>query len=148
MATVNPSMKFIATNSSKINSIPIKDGQLIFVQDTRQIFLDVHRQRQLYAQIMILLNDEVRKALISPIEGFYYTKQESVFWSYFNNEWHQLTGEDPMVVFADEGLPEEGVDNTIYVKDRDFYRWNDDLQDYLTVGGTELDWEDMGDQSI
>ena len=69
-------MKFIATTSDKLNKILLKSGQLIFTTDDRTIYLDTDK-RTTYAAIMTIVDDETRRNLPSPIDGFYYVRTEN-----------------------------------------------------------------------
>ena len=121
MAT-KPSMHFIATTSDKINSIEIKAGQLIFVQDERAIYLDANNKRTTYKAIITVANEETRQAIEAPLEGFYYVRVENTLWNYSNDEWTQIMGADSKVIFADGNLPEEGEREKIYVDNDKMYR--------------------------
>lgn len=145
MAT-KPTMHFIATTSDKLESIAIKAGQLIFVQDERAIYLDASNKRTSYKAIMQVANEETRQGLVSPIEGYYYVMLDNTLWSYFNKTWAQITGKDSSIVFADGDLPEEGTRNAIYVDDIRLYRWNENTNSYDPIAaGGEINWEIMAE---
>ena len=46
--TADPVLSAIATANSKLSELPVKDGQLIFVQDKSTIALDFGGKRVLY----------------------------------------------------------------------------------------------------
>ena len=118
-----PSMRFIATTKAKLDGIAKVAGQMIFVIDDRAIYLDLSdSQRTTYQCIITVFDDETRQGITSPIEGFYYVRQENTLWSYFNATWAQLTGQDSNVIFADNDLPDEGTRNALYVQDTNLYR--------------------------
>ena len=80
-----PIMRFIATTKAKLNTIPKRAGQLIFVVDDRAIYLDIDfKNRTTYQAIISVINEETRQNIVSPIEGFYYVREDETFWSYFN----------------------------------------------------------------
>ena len=133
-----PSMKFISTTSDKLNTIPVNAGQLIFVSDTRVIYLDTD-VRTTYQAVINVYDDATRRAIETPIEGYYYTRQENVLWSYFGS-WVQITGQDSNLVFADEELPYVGEDNKIYVHNDTMYRWDNINAEYYSVSGGNS-WE-------
>jgi hypothetical protein len=137
-----PIMRFISTTSEKLDSIAIVAGQLIFVSDTRVIYLDTDK-RTTYQAIINVTDESTRQNLQSPVEGFYYVRKENTLWSYFNETWAQITGKDSSLVFADGNLPSEGIKDNLYVNGTKIYRWDDTTQSYITVGGASLDWEDI-----
>lgn len=139
-----PAMKFIATTKDKVDDIVISAGQLIFVQDDRSIYLDVSdSKRTTYQNIITVVDEETRQGIVSPIDGFYYVRQDNTLWNYSNFTWIQITGQGSEVVkFEDEGLPERGIRNALYVKDISIYRWSDTINDYETVT-SKVEWENM-----
>lgn len=61
-------VKIISTVDSKLSTIPVDNGQLIFVYDKKKIALDINGIRTVYEQI-ITLNDELqRTSLLAPLE--------------------------------------------------------------------------------
>ena len=73
-----PTMKFIATTKAKLNTIEKEAGQMIFVIDDRAIYLDMSEtERTTYQSIITIINEETMKNIVSPIEGFYYVRQEN-----------------------------------------------------------------------
>lgn len=46
---VDNSLKVIVTTSEKIDSLPIKNGQLVFIPDSKEVILDFNNQRTKYA---------------------------------------------------------------------------------------------------
>ena len=138
MAT-KPSMRFISTTSDKLANIEIKAGQLIFCSDIRVIYLDTD-VRTSYQAIINVVNEATRAAIVSPIEGYYYVREENTLWSYFG-EWVQITGQNSSLIFVDGSLPQQGRENVIYVKDDEMYRYDADLNDYYQITGGNK-WED------
>jgi hypothetical protein len=76
-------IKFIATTKDKLSDIEIVSGQLIFSQDERVIYLDTDK-RTPYVSIIVVVDEETRRNLKSPVEGFYYVKETAIIWSYFD----------------------------------------------------------------
>ena len=137
-------MKFIATTKDKLDTLSIKTGQLIFVQDERAIYLDTDK-RTCYQAIINVIDDDHRLNLVSPVSGFYYVQTTSVLWSFFDGTWKQLTGSDSSIVFTDKkNFPEIGNDKVLYVDGTLMYRWNIDTSTYeLMTGGSGSVWEEM-----
>lgn len=133
-------MKFIATTSDKLDKILLKSGQLIFTTDDRTIYLDTDK-RTTYAAIMTIVDDETRRNLPSPIEGFYYVRTENALWNYNNGRWIQMTGQQSNLQFKDGALPNPGESDILYVDNTALYRWNSIANKYDMVGG--VDWKDL-----
>ena len=121
MAT-KPAMKFIATTKAKLNTIPIKAGQLIFVIDDRAIYLDINElSRTVYQSIITVINEETRQGITSPIEGFYYVRQSNKLYSYYDGVWVQLIGGGSSNVIFVSSLPVTGQPDILYVLDDKIY---------------------------
>ena len=129
-------IKYYTLPQEKVSQLPIADGQLIFVRDAREIFLDVNGERTSYSQIMVLIDEDHRKSL-KPVTGFYFVSSTSVLWRYENNQWIPLTTPPrEKVVFTDE-LPQIGVEETLYIQGTKMYKY--DEGNYAELGG--LNWE-------
>lgn len=79
-------LKCYATTHDKLQSLPIEDGQLIFVSDQRTIYLDNHGLRLSYDVIRTVKTNFDREHLVAPIEGFYYVEETSSMWRYKSSE--------------------------------------------------------------
>ena len=42
-------IKIIATNDAKLDDLPVVNGQIIFSQDTQQVYLDYNDERKSYS---------------------------------------------------------------------------------------------------
>ena len=58
--TTKSILSLVATNSSRIRDLVIKDGQLIFIQDLGRIAFDFKGQRVFYNQIVELNTEKGR----------------------------------------------------------------------------------------
>lgn len=80
-----------ATVNSKISNLPLKDGQLIFIQDKQTIALDFGGKRKFYKQIEELATEEARTSMLAPVADLYYFVVETaVLWTY-RDGWVQIT---------------------------------------------------------
>lgn len=132
----NAIIKFYTLTNDKVNQLPVLDGQLIFVHDSRQIYLDVNGERTTYSQIMVLIDEDHREAL-KPVTGFYYVSSTHVLWRYEKHEWIPLTTPPKeCVVFTDE-LPQTGVEKTLYINGTQMYKF--DEGSYTELGAST--WE-------
>ena len=124
----------IATTSSRIRQLPIKDGQLIFIQDLGRIALDFKSQRVFYNQIVELDTEADRQALENPLNGYYFIIENACLWNY-KDGWVQITEKPQEVLFIGTELPELGQQGKIYVDtdDREISIWDEETDSYVTV---------------
>lgn len=144
-------MSLIATTSSRIRDLVIKDGQLIFIQDLGRIALDFKGQRVFYNQIVELNTEAERLALESPLDGYYFVIDEACLW-FYRNGWIQITEKPKDIVFIGVELPELGQANKIYIDtdDREISVWDEETNSYIVVSNyteevTDADIEDLFD---
>lgn len=132
-------IKFFLTSSSKIDTITVSAGNLIFCEDTQTIFLDSPNGRIAYRDIITLATDAARIALPNPIETFYFVDETCVLWKYFNNTWNQITATpEDQIVFANySDFPPVGNTARLYVDGLDIYRYLDG--NYQKMSGS-FDW--------
>lgn len=93
MAKAEPKtiLKAYSTVESKLPTLPLEDGQLIFVYDKKKIILDNHGVRTVYEQIQTIETEEQRNDLLAPIDSFYFVIETSILWRYSNGHWNQIT---------------------------------------------------------
>lgn len=129
-------MSLIATTSSRIRDLVIKDGQLIFIQDLGRIAFDFKGQRVFYNQIVELNTEAERLALESPLDGYYFVIDEACLW-FYHGEWVQITEKPKDIVFVGVELPELGQANKIYADTTEGAEnisiWDDELGRYVVV---------------
>ena len=131
----NSVIRYWTVPSDKLEQLPVADGQLIFVRDAREIYLDVNGERTTYSQIMILIDEDHRKGL-KPVTGFYFVSSTNILWRY-DGQWIQLTtAPKEVVVFTDE-LPQNGVEETLYIQGTRMYKV--DEGNYAELGGPHWD---------
>lgn len=89
--TTTPVLSPIATVKSRLSELTVADGQLIFVQDKKEIAFDFGGNRKVYKPIEELATEAERTALLAPVTGsYYYVVDPGVLWTY-QNGWIQLT---------------------------------------------------------
>ena len=127
-------LKVIATSSSRVKDLVIKDGQLIFIQDKGRIAFDFKGKRKFYNQITELATDQERSALLDPDDGYYFIIETAVLWAY-HGEWSQITAKPDEIVFIDTELPALGKAQTLYVDkdDKEISIWDEEAQEYIVV---------------
>lgn len=128
-------LSVIATKSTKLSELVIKNGQLIFVQDKNRIALDWGGNRKFYNSIEIIEAEAEREAIVSPTNGYYFVIDSAVLWRY-DNGWTQVTSKPDEVLFIGVELPELGKANKLYVnkKEQSISVWDEDTDSYLRVG--------------
>ena len=127
-------MSLIATTSSKIRDLIIKDGQLIFIQDLGRIALDFKGKRVFYNQIVELDTEAERLSLVSPLSGYYFIVGSACLW-FYQDGWIQITEKPKEVIFIGVELPELGQENKIYVNkdDKEISVWDEETSKYIVV---------------
>jgi len=84
-------LRVVSTVESKLPTLPLEDGQLIFVYDKKKIILDNRGVRTVYEQIQTIETEEQRNDLLAPIDSFYFVIETSILWRYTNGHWNQIT---------------------------------------------------------
>lgn len=129
-------LSVIGTVKSKLSDLSIKNGQLIFVQDSQKIALDFNGKRVFYNQIVILKTEQERQELLAPVEGlFYFVLGTAVLWTY-STDWIQITNSPEEILFVGTTLPELGSEKTIYVNkaNKNISIWDKETSTYIIVG--------------
>jgi hypothetical protein len=139
MADVNSTkniLSLIATSSSRIKDLVIKDSQLIFIQDMGRIAFDFKGKRVFYNQIVELQTETERAKLDFPLSGYYFVIDTAVLW-FYQDGWIQITGRPQEVVSIGVELPELGQakDNMLYVNkvEREIAVFDSDSNEYIIV---------------
>lgn len=132
--SAKPIMSLIATTSSRIRDLIIKDGQLIFIQDLGRIAFDFKGQRVFYNQITELGTEAERLALESPLDGYYFVIDSACLW-FYNGDWIQITEKPESIAFIGTELPELGQQNKIYIDtdDKEISVWDEEFDKYIPV---------------
>ena len=71
----------IGTVANRLQNLPIRDGQVIFVKDKKKIALDLNGKRTFYNEIVTFNEDQERLDLLAPINGcFYFVIKTAILW--------------------------------------------------------------------
>lgn len=138
MANVDEATKdtlsVIATTSSRLKDLLIKNGQLIFIQDKGRIAFDFDNKRVFYNQIVELDTEYERSSLSSPSFGYYFIIETAVLWLY-RDEWIQITTQPEDIVFIGTEMPQLGKNKTLYVDkvNKEISVWDKDANGYVVV---------------
>lgn len=131
--TVKSILSVCATTGSRLPDLPIKDGQLIFVQDKHSIALDFKGNRMFYNQIEEIATESERVGLDPENGRFYFVIESAVLWTYHDG-WIPLTTPPQDVIFIGVELPELGSVNTLYVNTTGGISiWDDISRGFVTV---------------
>ena len=126
--------KFITTTEDRVNLLPVSNGQVIFVRDSRKICLDYQDIRTEYGQIIVLTDENHRLSIANPFNTFYFVLDTHVLW-HFDKQWIPLTTppkQEVIFVGSYEDLPTTGVSGILYTTDKDIYVWNGEA--YTKIG--------------
>ena len=107
-------MSLVATSSSRIRELVIKDGQLIFIQDLGRIAFDFKGRRVFYNQIVELETEADRQALDNPLDGYYFVVGSACLW-FYKDGWIQITEKPDNILFIGVELPQLGQENKLYI---------------------------------
>ena len=103
-------VRFTEVNKSQVSQVPMKPGQLVFSNDSFEIYLDnMYSERIKITDIIKLDTETDRTGIIAPLaDKFYYVKATNKFW-YVNEEleWHCVNAD-----VTKESIGLGNVDNT------------------------------------
>ena len=129
-------MNLVATSSSRIRQLPIKNGQLVFIQDLGRIAFDFNDTRVFYNQIVELETEVDRLTLKEPLDGYYFVIDTACLW-FYKGGWTQITEKPESVLFIDVELPQLGQakEGSLYVDktEREIAVFDSTLNEYIIV---------------
>lgn len=130
-----PILSVIGTVKSRLPDLSIKNGQLIFIQDSQTIALDLNGKRTFYNEIITMDTEEQRQSILAPISGsYYFVIETAVLWTY-HTTWIQITTPPEDIVFIGLTLPRLGQSKTLYVNKQNcsISVWDDNSQSYQII---------------
>jgi len=125
-----------AQNVAMLNTIPVVNGQMIFIKDTKQIAVDMDGVRAVYGGVIELGSEYERLTLSNPIVGAtYYVPSTKGLWLYRQLGWEALTHDVNTFLYIDVEMPEAGQENILYVDKlkREISVWDENLRAFVTV---------------
>ena len=152
-ASKNHVLSLVATTSSRIRDLVIKDGQLVFIQDIGRIAFDYKGKRVFYNQIVELNTELDRLSLDAPLSGYYFVIDTAVLW-FYQDGWTQITEKPEEVISIGVELPELGQakENMLYVNkaEKEIAVFDKALNEYIIVSNctkevSEADIEELFD---
>lgn len=137
-------VKFYHTTQSKLAQLPVSDGNLVFVTDTKKMYLDINGNRLGYQDIQVLPTETDRTSILAPIEGFYYVEETNILWRY-KEGWKKVTPDNlsPLFFGAYEDFPPTGNSNVLYISDDATYKWDSLTSTYICVSN-KTEWKELG----
>lgn len=143
MPNTTTPQSFIITTKSKVSSLPVKNGQMIFVKDKEKIYYDWDNKRTAYHDIEELATNTERTGLESPKNNkIYLVEEDHTLWQYVGSKWIKLTNE-PNVVFANSpiDLPSlGGKADTLYIADKKLYLYNTGNSSFEEIAKDNFVW--------
>lgn len=132
--SIKPVFSVCATKSDKVKSLPIKNGQLIFVQDNGRIAFDYNDKRKFYNSITTLNSESERVAYSAENDQYFFVIETAVLWL-FHDKWIQLTTSPDEVIFIGTSLPSLGVSRKLYIdkQAKEISIWDDQYSKYVVV---------------
>lgn len=145
-SSVSGGLKVIATSSSRVKDLIIRDNQLIFIRDSGRIALDSKGKRVFYNQIVELETEADRLALVNPISGYYFVIGSACLY-FFKDGWIQITEKPEEILFVGVELPKLGQEGKLYVDkdDKEISVWDDKTDSYIKVANYT---NEVSDQDI
>lgn len=133
--TTKSIMSLVATSSSRIRDLVIKDGQLIFIQDIGRIAFDFKGKRVFYNQIVEIETEADRLALEQPLDGYYFVIDSACLY-FYKSGWIQITEKPQEIVQIGVDLPQLGQQGKLYATTKEGSEnisvWDEDLG-YIVV---------------
>lgn len=130
-----PILSVVGTVKSRLPDLSIKNSQLIFIQDSQTIALDLNGKRTFYNEIITMDTEEQRQSILAPISGsYYFVIETAVLWTY-HTTWIQITTPPEDIVFIGLTLPRLGQSKTLYVNKENcsISVWDDNSQSYQII---------------
>ena len=121
----NAKAKLYYTSSEHLDSLPIRNGNIVFAPESKTFCLDMQDQRFMYTTIRTCATEQDLRSIPFPVEGFYFVEDTRVFWRW-NGAWSAITPSNlkPVVYGVTlEDLPSIGQSETLYYTDDGIYHW-------------------------
>lgn len=129
-------LSLVATTSSRVRDLVIKDGQLIFIQDMGRIAFDFKGKRVFYNQIVELDTEVERVTLDNPLDGYYFVIDSACLW-FYQDGWTQITERPNEIIHIGVELPSlgQGKEGALYVNkaDREIAIFDSASNEYIVV---------------
>lgn len=87
-------IRFSAVNLNKasLQNVDITNGNVYFVQDTKELFYDFNSVRTEIKDILMLEKEADRTSILfAPLNKFYFVLETKLLWLYKDGEWYQVS---------------------------------------------------------
>jgi len=138
-------LNLYVTKAKYEKQLPVKDGNLVFVEDSNTICLDFNGARYRYNAIQIFETEEQRQSYDVVMDGFYFVKETSILWEFSNETWKQISPDNlkPNIFgHSIEDFPKRGKSDILYIVDDAIYRWDNFTDSYLMVSNL-TNWNEL-----
>lgn len=79
-------------NKANLDTVPKKDGQVIYVKDTHELYFDVGNTRTKATDIIFLATKQEREGLQNPLQNkLYFVLGEATLYFYDGSKWVSIT---------------------------------------------------------
>lgn len=132
MAAIN----LFITKPEYLSQIPVRDGNIIFIEQSGQVCLDYHEERYAYETICTYQKDAERVSDKTKLPGYYFVTETNCFWYFDSINWTRITQTPENVIsFVETDLPSQGETEILYIskKEQKICIWDKDDSSYLTV---------------
>lgn len=143
----NAKAKLYHTTTKYLNSLPVVNGQIIFVSDNNSVCVDMNDKRVNYSTMHVFPLEVDRTLYQHPVDNFYFVEETNVLWRYKEGKgWQQVTsgGLQPEIFMGNtvDDFPEEGLENSLYAGDDAIYKWDASRTQYKAIAN-KTGWEEL-----
>lgn len=127
--------KLYITKERFLPTLPIKNGQIIFIPDSQKVCLDMSSTRYTYQTLREFKTDVERQSMESPHQGFYFVQETNTIWRY-TDSWKQITPNniEPIVYKeSEEDFPIQGNKESLYFTDSGIFNWKETTEEYNLI---------------
>lgn len=132
MAIVN----LFVTKPKYLSQIPVRDGNIVFVEQSNQVCLDFHNERYTYETIHTFHNEAERIVYRPFLSGYYFVIETGCLWYFDKTKWTRITKTpEDIITFVEVDMPATGKSEVLYVskKNQNIMVWDKDKEEYSTV---------------
>lgn len=141
LETSSNKLSIVQTSSLNIGSLPVSNGQIIFLNDINQVYFDYNDIRSHYGGRIRFITSLEKLTKINFNIGLYYLNDVNSLYFYNGEKWYLLhTLDDAKDILFGEDLPEQGQENKLYIKDTEIDIWKNNK--YQTVANVNV-WDTM-----
>ena len=140
----NTKAKLFYTKEKYLSTLPVKDGQIIFVPESHKVCLDMSKTRHTYQTIEEFKTEAERLSVNTPHKGFYFVEETNTIWRY-SSSWNRInsSGLNPIVYGeTEEEFPVEGNKESLYFTDEGIFNWKEAAGKYNLIANANK-WDSI-----